>query len=93
MIFCSECFLDKEVKEIIKGLSNIGDCEICHSTNVNIYDTEKTYENDPLVSMFEELILIFTPSNLLPNEYPRAEIGLLKDELQNNWHIFNLNYS
>lgn len=89
MIFCSECFCDEEVRAIINGISDIGNCELCDSTNVHVYNTEKTYENDSLVNMFEDLIQIFTPSTLLPSGYPRAEIGLLKDELQNNWHIFS----
>lgn len=89
MIFCSNCFCDEEVKAIIIGKSEIGDCEICNSKQVSIYNTEKMYENEILVNMFEELVQIFTPSNLLPEKYPKGGIGLLKDELQNNWHIFN----
>lgn len=89
MIFCSNCFCDEEIRAIIIGKSEFGDCDVCGSKQTYIYNTEKTYDNESLVNMFEELIQIFTPSSLLPEEYPKGGIGLLKDELQNSWHIFN----
>lgn len=87
MICCDKCFKDLEIKGIIKSLDNIGDCEICNSKNVYIYDTEV---NDNLVNSFNELLGIYTPKNSLPTDFPREKLSLLKDILYDKWNIFNV---
>ncbi|WP_231684905.1 RES family NAD+ phosphorylase [Phosphitispora fastidiosa] len=86
MICCNNCFCDSELKPIIEGLGKKGDCQICHGSNVYIYDTD---EHAKLVGYFDEFISIYTPVQSLPAEFPKAEIRLLKDELLTNWSIFN----
>lgn len=86
MICCSNCFCDSELKPIIEGLGEKGDCQICGGSNVYIYDT---HEHSELIGYFDELISIYTPAQSLPSVFPKAEIRLLKDELLANWSIFN----
>lgn len=85
MIFCEKCFYDTEVISRINMINHLGDCPLCHSKKVHIYDTD---ENSELTDMFEELLSIYTPISLLPSSYPRAETKLLKNELASNWNIF-----
>ena len=86
MIFCSECFKDTEVKAIIDGLAQTGNCQVCGKKQITVYDTNKNIE---LVEYFEELISIYSPSRLLPEEFPKSEVDLLKNELIVRWNIFN----
>lgn len=86
MKFCSECFCDTEIKPIIESIGAIGNCSVCGSNNVYLYDTDFNAE---LTELFEDLINIYTPVSLLPECYPKSEIALLKDELINRWNIFN----
>lgn len=41
MIFCEDCFNDKEIAAIIGAVSasNIGECPICHHKGGHLYDT------------------------------------------------------
>jgi len=87
MICCVNCFKDEEIRSIIKSLEMIGNCEVCHSTNVSIYDTE---ENNELKTLFNELLEIYYPLSSLTGNYPRGKSQLLKDELCRNWNIFHL---
>lgn len=86
MIFCKNCFIDQEVQNIIVGLNNVGNCPICGSKNINIYDTDK---NTELTESFESLLEIYTPKAELPNNYPKEKLRFLKEELNQNWNIFN----
>lgn len=86
MIFCHKCFRDVEIRAIIEGIGQRGNCPICGNTNVYIYDTDI---NSELVGYFEDLISIYTPLRLLPPDFPRAEVLSLKETLINNWSIFN----
>ncbi|MBU9723439.1 MULTISPECIES: RES family NAD+ phosphorylase [Bacillaceae] len=88
MICCENCFRDIEIKAIIKGIQNTGDCEICFSTDVNIYNTNV---NTELVDSFNELIEVYTPVDSLPDIFPREKLVMLKDELFEKWNIFNIN--
>lgn len=86
MILCEKCFSDTEVISAIQNKAEIGDCPLCKSKKVHIYDTEK-YEE--LGMMFDELLSIYTSDSLLSASYPKADTHLLKSELINNWNIFN----
>lgn len=85
MICCEACFVDDEIISTIKNISSKGDCPLCGKKDVCLYDTEI---NDELVPLFEDLISIFTPVNLLPSLFPKSEVKLLKSELNTNWNIF-----
>lgn len=87
MIFCEKCFSDMEIRAVIRGLGQLGNCPFCNSINSFIYNTE---ENTALVEYFDELLNIYTPAALLPPDFPKEELNLLKNELVYNWSIFNL---
>lgn len=86
MKFCSKCFCDTEIKAIINGLDNRGTCPVCGAQNTYLYDTDVNLE---LTELFEPLVSIYTPANLLPSCYPKSDVGLLKDELLSKWSIFS----
>ena len=44
MICCAECFLDVEVKTVVKSLENKGDCPICKTKDTWIYDSNTDFE-------------------------------------------------
>lgn len=50
MIFCEKCFRDMEIISVIRSKDEIGECSICHSKNIFVYDTHKY---DDLSTMFE----------------------------------------
>lgn len=87
MIFCEDCFKDKEVRAIICSVSagNVGMCPTCQNRNVHLYDT--SIQNE-LMPYFEELLNIYAPASILPDYYPRAERRPLIDELCERWSIF-----
>lgn len=87
MIFCDHCFKDKEISSIIRSVSvsNIGECPVCHHKNGHLYDTSAQTD---LTSYFEDLLDIYTPKTSLPDCYPKAELRLLIDELEDRWNIF-----
>lgn len=87
MIVCDRCFKDREIKEIIKSLKNVGQCPTCGQSRVHRYDTEKDAE---LIHKFEGLVDVYTPSDELPDDYNRGDLQSLKYELCYNWDIFNL---
>jgi len=86
MICCINCFQDLEIKFFIRNLGTLGTCPICRSRDVFIYDTN---HDITLCGYFEEFLNIYTPSGFLPTDYPRAEMIMLKDEIFQNWNIFN----
>lgn len=87
MIFCKNCFRDVQIRSIIESINLKGNCPICGSRNTALYDTDK---NNELNDLFNELITIYTPQNLLPTDYPLSEIHMLADELKNEWNIFSV---
>lgn len=86
MIICEKCFCDTEIVSVIRSKAEVGECPLCKSKGVNIYDTDKY---DDLSMMFDDLISIYTPISLLPASYPKSDTRLLKNELIHNWNIFN----
>ena len=56
MIICEKCFCDTEIISVIKNKSVIGDCPLCKSKNVYLYDTD---EFDDLSMMFDDLLSIY----------------------------------
>lgn len=87
MICCRHCFKDQEIQEIIKGLGVRGNCQTCGRHNEYIYDSE---EHTRLEETFEDLLNIYKPVHSLPPEYPKEHLNLLKNELYENWNIFNV---
>ena len=56
MIFCSECFKDSQLKEIIRSRKIRGECASCGCKNAYIYDILK---DEYLDGFLDELINIY----------------------------------
>lgn len=86
MIFCENCFNDKEIISIICSvpLLNTGKCPLCHNEG-HLYNTDT---QNFLTPYFEELLNIYAPSTTLPETYPRAKVRSLIDDLKDRWNIF-----
>lgn len=87
MFCCSNCFLDSEIKAIINGNKEIGNCDFCGSRNVHVYEIGK---DQTLAELFEDLLDVYSPISELPTSFPREYTGLMKDILFSNWRIFDL---
>jgi hypothetical protein len=85
---CENCFNDIELKAFIKGRQVTGNCDICNSHNINIYDMEADGE---LAEMFDDFLSIYSPKDKLPEDYPDEYLCFLREELVHRWNIFNLN--
>ena len=85
MIFCENCFNDKEIISIICSvpLLNTGKCPLCHNEG-HLYNTDT---QNFLTPYFEELLNIYAPSTTLPETYPRAKVRSLIDDLKDRWNI------
>lgn len=86
MTFCSKCFNDIEIKAVIEGLNKKGKCSICGYEDSFLYDADV---DTALTDYFDMLISIYTPIDSLSGDYPKADLKLLREELINNWNIFN----
>lgn len=74
---CTECFYDAQIREIIDRNNQIGDCDFCRKTGVNIYYVSK--ETD-LFELIAEVVGIY-------EEFENGEP--LYQLLINDWNIFN----
>lgn len=99
MLYCSNCFTDIQIKAIIDGTNadarknvnhKIGNCNFCGATDVYVCDTSN---GGPIEEYFNGLLDIYTPSYMLPHNFPKNKIGFIKDILHDRWHIFNLDIS
>lgn len=86
MKICIYCFVDVEIKGVIKTLKTMGDCDICDTRNNHIYDTAK---HTALERPFNSLLERYTIKTILGMEYPSNLTVSIKSELRNNWGIFN----
>lgn len=84
---CEKCFKDIELVAIIKGKQNKGDCDICFSRNVYVYDMDN---DEGLDILFDDFLSIYKPKVMLPEGFPSSMLCFLKDELVHNWNMFNL---
>lgn len=93
MIFCEKCFTDLELSAMIrpgskKGKNDYkkGECPICQSKNVYLYDTK---QNNILKDIFDDLLALYVTEDKLPAEFSVNEKKYLCDDLLQNWDIFN----
>lgn len=74
MKVCSNCFADKEIKGFISSFQTIGECKICHSSDVHSIDLKE------LLDFFQELI----------DNFEKSENGEpLRSKVQANWSFFS----
>ena len=80
MICCENCFKDSELVNIIRGLKVKGDCDVCNSKDVFIYDSIRY---DDLKNVIYNLIDIYSPAD-------DSSKSLLINELYDRWELFNV---
>lgn len=84
---CVNCFLDLEIKRIIRSQNNVGDCDFCKTAHTFIYDTN---DNERLLSeLLYGLLSIYSNVDSLPSNFPSEKKELLQNILYRDWHIFN----
>lgn len=86
---CVNCFNDKDIKSRIESINEKGNCNICGSNDVFVYDIDI---NKRLTEDFDDLLNIFKPIRFLPSNYPKEKKSMLNEELLSNWNIFNDKY-
>ena len=78
MKFCSDCFEDTEIKNIINSINNTDTCDVLNKKSEHIYDTDK---HDNLTPYFESLLDVYDKANYIR----------LKYDLKYTWDIFESN--
>ncbi|WPK10286.1 RES domain-containing protein [Lysinibacillus louembei] len=84
---CEKCFKDIELIAIIQGKQRKGNCDICKSKVVYIYDMDT---DEGLDVLFDDFLSIYKPKSMLPDSFPNSKLCFLKDELVHNWNMFDL---
>ncbi|WP_339259318.1 RES domain-containing protein [Lysinibacillus sp. FSL K6-3209] len=87
---CEKCFKDIELIAIIQGKQNKGQCDICNSRDVYVYDMKN---DEGLDILFDDFLSIYKPKTMLPESFPNSKLCFLKDELVHNWNMFDLDSS
>lgn len=88
MKFCSDCFKDSEIRNIIEGINNKGKCEILKIKSDHIYDTDVHTELTPY---FDALLEVYYPVALCNPSIDSSNSVYLKYDLNQTWDIFNDN--
>lgn len=88
MICCNKCFNDSEIQALIVSLNHQGDCPICKSKNVFLYDSEIDRNKIGLEEHLTTILEIYKPNSSLPSEYPENEKISIEDRLLVDWDIF-----
>jgi len=86
MLCCVDCFLDPEIRGIIVAGNQTGQCNVCGSKNVFIYDLITDKNN--IRELFEDLLDVYDSDNFLPDGYPDEQLMSLTNELCSTWMIF-----
>jgi len=84
MLCCEKCFDDRYIKEIIKEMGHIGDCDFCGSTNVLCVNPTD------LADIFRPLVELYSPvENIMPlHDLKEGHGNHLVEKLQDDWEIF-----
>lgn len=88
MKFCSDCFKDTEIKNIINSINNIDICDVLNKKSEHVYDTDK---HDNLTPYFESLLDVYTPISECKIKIDKSCFVHLKDDLKSTWDIFDSN--
>ncbi|WP_119318046.1 RES family NAD+ phosphorylase [Companilactobacillus formosensis] len=90
---CEKCFLDQDIKDRIRSINEIGECDFCKSKDVFVFDNEKAksiadYDKN-IVADFNELLTLYvvlSPELEQYSDYSQK----LADQLADNTNIFNI---
>lgn len=93
MIFCEQCFKSNEIKEMIRSGKKKGNCELNNAhKSVHIFDTTEDVEVSMYVKEFlRQIIDLYSIDSELPNNFKSGKLKLLKDSLEKDWPIFEIN--
>lgn len=84
---CEYCFKDPEIKALVRGSKQKGNCDFCKKKNTYVIDIS-TASN--IKDHFERLIDIYSSESNRPETFPKEKMDLLKNILSTAWNIFNL---
>lgn len=90
MICCEKCFTDIVIKSEIIGLGNKGNCEICGSRDVYIYDSEYNFDDSNIEEWLTSIVKIYKAQEKLDENYPKEHLGSLENKLKYDWDIFDV---
>lgn len=81
-----DCFLDEQIRSMIKSEQRYGDCEILENKNCIIYDTEKDFY---LETYLEEILDVFTVADYLKITENDVKVDCLSNILE-CWKLFSV---
>ena len=70
MKFCTECFIDFEIRNIIGQSQDIGDCPVCNKKSVSLYDPEKDLS---VKEAFDRLFDLYTLESEASEIIPKSD--------------------
>lgn len=86
---CVECFRDSEIRAAIEMIGHRGDCPVCNSQNVWLYDSETDADTSSVEEMIDSILEIYVPESELPTSYPEEEKQMIEECLLKDWRIFS----
>lgn len=86
MIFCDNCFVDYEIKAIIKHLNHKGTCPLCGAKDAFLYDTTI---HTSLLGVLDNLLLVYSAKADLPISAPDSDLKPITEILKSEWHVFS----
>lgn len=87
---CENCFEDEEIVQIIRSGQRCGDCDFCGARDVLIYNLD---QGNDIEELFNNVLDIYTPINVLPCNFPRMKTDLIKNIIHDKWGFFNRNFN
>lgn len=91
MICCTECFNDLEIRASIEAINRKGDCPICKSKDVWIYDSDMDTDDSVIEELLISILEIYVPESRLNINCPDKSLDMIEHKLLNDWNIFNVN--
>lgn len=86
MIFCKDCFIDSEIRNIVGKSRRIGNCPICGTKNIQLYDTEI---DSSVRDNFNRLFDLYTIETDASKDIPKVAFTSIIEDVIENWQIFN----
>lgn len=91
MICCVECFRDPEIRASIERLEHKGNCPVCGSEGIYIYDSETDMDETDFEELLRKIVSIYVPESLLSDGYPENKLLPIEKALMNDWNLFQNN--
>lgn len=91
MICCTECFSDLEIKASIESLNHKGECPICGTKDIWIYDSDSDLGNSDFEELLISIIEIYKPEDDLEDNVPDVAKQKIEEHIKQDWNIFKVN--